>query len=411
MWVQVPMQCSLGYVLMFFHCISGGNVLLLNTWGKKSRPYMQALHFVFAFGAFVAPLIVQPFLEDRTTSLNNTASSTNGTNSTNSTITDNLVCSNQTGESTMPVTWAFWLGSIPLAATSVGFMAFVLVKACHVQNIQTQNEDTSKTNQGSVMYKVVILSLFSAFLLLYVGMEDAYGGYIFTFGVTSEPRLSDDKAAFLTSAFWGSFALARLASVPLARYLRPSKMICLDMIGCFIGSAVLVSQFTHGQCDRSQSTKLWTGTIILGVSMASIFPSAINFVEYFVTVSGKTASVLLVASSFGGMLVPLAVGHTIVESSVGPCSLMACSLVISVLSFVIFWLIKGAGRYFKRHGDGFVGMRFQAKQKNDEEIRKRQPDEVLQLLEENNEKFNGSQDRETWGFFFTMCSFFFKVIF
>lgn len=172
-------------------------------------------------------------------------------------------------------------------------------------------------------------------------------------------------------------------------------MICLDMIGCFIGSAVLVSQFTHGQCDRSQSTKLWTGTIILGVSMASIFPSAINFVEYFVTVSGKTASVLLVASSFGGMLVPLAVGHTIVESSVGPCSLMACSLVISVLSFVIFWLIKGAGRYFKRHGDGFVGMRFQAKQKNDEEVRKRQPDEVLQLLEENNERFNGSQDRET----------------
>lgn len=74
---------------------------------------------------------------------------------------------------------------------------------------------------------------------------------------------------------------------------------------------------------------------------------------------------------------------------------MACSLVISVLSFVIFWLIKGAGRYFKRHGDGFVGMRFQAKQKNDEEVRKRQPDEVLQLLEENNERFNGSQDRET----------------
>ncbi|PFX24485.1 sodium-dependent glucose transporter 1A-like [Stylophora pistillata] len=374
---------------------TGGNVLLLNTWGKKSRPYMQALHFVFALGAFVAPLIVQPFLEDGITSPNIPTNASNDTSSTTSSISDSPVCSNHTGENPMPVTWAFWLGSIPLVATGVGFMAFVVVRACHVQSIQTQNEETSKTNEGSLTYKVVILSLFSAFLLLYVGLEDAFGGYIFTFGVKSRPKLSDDKAAFLTSAFWGSFALARLVSVPLARYMRPSKMICIDMVGCFIGSAVLVSQFAHGQCDRSDPTKLWIGTIILGVSMASIFPSALNFAEYFVTVSGKIASVLLVASSSGGMLVPLAVGHTIVESSVGPCSLMACSVIISVLTFVIFWLIKGAGRYFKRHGDGFVGMRYQAKKKRAEEESKRQPDEVLQLLEENNERFNGSQERET----------------
>ena len=348
---------------------------------------MQALHFVFAFGAFVAPLIVQPFLQPFL------PSNTNGTNVTEPLQTQQNSCSNHTSGSTISVTWAYWIGSIPLAVTGVGFMAFVLVKACHVQSIQTQKEETPKPNQGSLTYKVVILSLFSAFLLLYVGMEEAFGGYIFTFGVTSNPKMTDENAAFLTSAFWGSFALARLASVPLARYLRPSKMLWIDMIGCLIGSAVLVSQFSDGQCDTAHPTKLWAGTVILGVSMASVFPSAINFAEYFVTVSGKTASVLLVASSFGGMLVPLAVGHTIVTSSVGPCSLMACSLVISVFTLVTFLLIKGASRYFKRHGDGFVGMRYQPNQAKAEEGSKREPDEVLQLLEQNNERFNGNQDR------------------
>ena len=44
------------------YSFSGGNVLCLNIWGMNSGPYMQALHFSFGVGAFVAPLIAEPFL-------------------------------------------------------------------------------------------------------------------------------------------------------------------------------------------------------------------------------------------------------------------------------------------------------------------------------------------------------------
>lgn len=366
---------------------------------------MQALHFVFAFGAFVAPLIVQPFLQDMSPELRNITEthSKNISNTTNetkfiNTTTYHLVnianCSvYNASESTMPVTWAYWISSLPLAVTAVGFIAFVLIKACSLQDTQNQQEDTAKSNEGRLAYRVVILSLFSVFLLLYVGLEIAYGGYIFTFGVKSSPSMSEDGAAFLTSAFWGSFALARLASVPLSRYLRPSKMLWLDMAGCMVGSAILLSQFSDLQCNRSDHTKLWAGTVILGISMASVFPSAINFAEYFVTVSGKTASVLLVAASFGEMLIPLAVGNTIVDTSVGPCSLMACAFVISVLTLLTYLLIVLVSRYFKR-STGFAGMMYQRNQEQHEDGRsKRQPDEVLQLLQQNNEEFfNGDQD-------------------
>ncbi|KAL9978346.1 hypothetical protein ACROYT_G015847 [Oculina patagonica] len=413
---------------------TGGNVLLLNTWGKKSRPYLQALHFVFAFGAFVAPLLVQPFLLEMNPTMSTTittmtptpaANATTATAittivtttianaTTNTTATTNIataatgvsnsVCGNySTDDGALPVARAYWIAAIPLGITGLGFIAFVLIKACSVQNAQSQTEDAPKSNQGSLLYKVIILSLFSAFLLLYVGLEVAYGGYIFTFGVKSDAQMSEDSAAFLTSAFWGSFALARLASVPLSKYLRPSKMLWLDMAGCLLGSTILVSQFTDFNCDSANLKKLWAGTVLLGISMASVFPSAISFAEYFVTVSGKTASVLLVAASFGEMLIPLAVGNTIVpkterSTSVGPCSLMACAFVISVLTLLTYFMITGASRYFKRKS-GFAGMLYQRNQAQDEGSRsKRQPDEVLQLLEQNNEEFfNGDQDRAVY---------------
>lgn len=45
-------------------CSAGGNVFCIKIWGKKSAPFMQSLYFAFGIGAFMAPLIAQPFLID-----------------------------------------------------------------------------------------------------------------------------------------------------------------------------------------------------------------------------------------------------------------------------------------------------------------------------------------------------------
>lgn len=41
---------------------TGGNVWCLDLWGRHSAPFMQGLHFCFALGALVAPLVAEPFL-------------------------------------------------------------------------------------------------------------------------------------------------------------------------------------------------------------------------------------------------------------------------------------------------------------------------------------------------------------
>ena len=43
---------------------TGVHAILMRMWGDKSGPCMQFLHFAFAFGAFIAPLISKPFISD-----------------------------------------------------------------------------------------------------------------------------------------------------------------------------------------------------------------------------------------------------------------------------------------------------------------------------------------------------------
>jgi len=38
------------------------NVWILEIWAEESGPFMQALHFTYGIGSFVAPLICEPFL-------------------------------------------------------------------------------------------------------------------------------------------------------------------------------------------------------------------------------------------------------------------------------------------------------------------------------------------------------------
>lgn len=38
------------------------NVWILEMWQEESGPYMQALHFTYGLGSFVAPLVCEPFL-------------------------------------------------------------------------------------------------------------------------------------------------------------------------------------------------------------------------------------------------------------------------------------------------------------------------------------------------------------
>ena len=310
--------------------VAGGNILLLRLWDDKSGPYMQALHFSYAVGTFVAPLLAEPFITqnsipDIPTSHycnpqpDDTSNATKNCTSINETLVSN--CTDSTDDdnnffNSIRFGWAYWISSFGMLLVAIPLIYFTAcTKRRHpqlYQQIIAQKENTDatkkkKSNKANVKhYKIFwtfIVTTCAIFLFCYIGIEYTYGSYIFTFAVTyKELCFSKSKAALLNAVYWGSFTVGRLAGIGIAM-LKVSTTIML--VSDFIGSmcAVLLLVILH-----KSDVVIWIGSALLGLSIASIFPSMLLWVDEYLEVTGKVTAVLVNGASLGDMVLPLTVG-------------------------------------------------------------------------------------------------------
>ncbi|KAL3898357.1 MAG: hypothetical protein SGPRY_012856, partial [Prymnesium sp.] len=132
------------------------------------------------------------------------------------------------------------------------------------------------------------VGLSSLVLLLYVGAEVAFGGYIFTYSIRAlnmshpeEPTevpgpqtacaLPPPPGRLLNSSFWGWLSLGRLLAVPASTRLSPARMLALATLGSFL-SALAFRYFSLP----------WIAASAFGLFMAPIFPSVITNAEQVV---------------------------------------------------------------------------------------------------------------------------------
>jgi hypothetical protein len=174
---------------------------------------------------------------------------------------------------------------------------------------------------------VLMLGLF---LFLYVGTESGYGSFIFTYAI-KQVRMQPQDAAYLTALFWFSFAGGRLLGVPLSLRFSSTQLIFADLFGCI--ASLLAILIVH-----DSAPVLWVGTFAYGLSVASIYPSAINYAESHFSVTGRVLSVLVVSASLGEALVPLLMGLSF-SSPTGPLGLILISMGVAVGAAVIFSII------------------------------------------------------------------------
>ncbi|KFV64276.1 Sodium-dependent glucose transporter 1, partial [Dryobates pubescens] len=287
---------------------TGGNVVILSTWGVESGPHMQALHFSFAVGAFLAPLLAKMAL--------------GGSDS------KGLPVAEQTNQSvlrpvpTAPAAPAATAATAAPAATAppapqhhgADFLWSYIVIGTYLLGVSvfffvlySKASSTREKSQASVQKKVyaryhyALLGLLFFFFLFYVGAEVTYGSYIFTYAKVFA-EMKDSEAATLNSVFWGAFAVCRAVAIFCATCLYPGTMIVLSLMGSAVSSFCLV--FFAGR-----PASLWLGTAIYGASMATVFPSGISWVEQYTVVQGKAASLFVVGAALGEMCIPAVVGY------------------------------------------------------------------------------------------------------
>jgi MFS transporter, FHS family, Na+ dependent glucose transporter 1 len=233
----------------------GCNTLLTWIHGEKVGPFMNGLHFFFGVGSFVAPLVfARVVLAD--------------------------------GE----IQWAYWIFSLltlPVAAW-FWFMPSPPIR-----------RRAPEASSGRSINGVFLLIVF--FFVFAVGLELGFGNWIYTFSARLH-LASETEAAYLTSAFWGAFSVGRLLGVGISSRLRPQTILLADLAGCLAAFALLLLW-------PASTLVLWAGTILMGLSIASVFATGMAFAEQRVSLTGTLVGWILVGGGVGGMVFPWLIGQ------------------------------------------------------------------------------------------------------
>ncbi|CAL8394883.1 unnamed protein product [Gadus morhua 'NCC'] len=305
---------------------TGGNVLVLQTWGAGAGPHLQALHFSFAAGAFISPVLAKLLIVADAPS----PSATPLTPPPNANASAALAPV-ATAPFSHPVMhsmssmWAYVIIGCFVLLTSLLFLLLLLCGGGRAG--APASPGGTPASRGPARHHTALIVMLSFFFFWYVGAEVAYGSFIFTYAkdyVGMAPR----AAAGLNSLFWGSFAACRGLAVLLAARLPPGALILASLGGSTL-SSLLLCLFS-----RSQPV-LWACSACYGAAMATTFPSGVAWVEQYTVVSGRAAAGFVVGAALGEMVLPAALGLLLERSADTPL-LMYLALLAAAVTSTLF---------------------------------------------------------------------------
>jgi fucose permease len=176
---------------------------------------------------------------------------------------------------------------------------------------------TGASKAGKRAWLAPLIPLF-LFVAMYMGTEQALGGWLFTYG-RQTAALDAAAASLLTSLFWLSLVAGRLAAIGILG--RASNRVTL-LGGVLVGTAgiillVLGSLF---------SPLLWLGTIVVGFGLGPLFPTTLALGAQLAPMrAGAISSILVASGSIGAMVLPYASGSVMART--GAAGSMACLVV------------------------------------------------------------------------------------
>lgn len=251
----------------------GTNVLIAETYPRRSVSALNLLNLFFGIGA-----VVGPALAGLTLALWGTA---------------------------LPALWtaiAVLLGLVPFLWALPQRRAGAAVAGAQ-PHLET----------GRV-YRVPALWLAGLLLFLYVGAEMGMGGWAAAF-MNRSVALALDQAALVASGFWLMLTIGRILAALLGTRLSSTRVLASSLAGALLGSVLLLIGLGNAAASIA-------AILVLGLSCGPIFPTVLAVTAgRFHGASGKASSVVIAMGSTGGMIMPWLQG--LAMESGGPRALAA----------------------------------------------------------------------------------------
>ncbi|XP_070572006.1 sodium-dependent glucose transporter 1A-like [Ptychodera flava] len=327
----------------------GCNLSCVNFWGKDSPPYVQAIHFCFAVGATIAPLIAGPFLIPQEQEHNSTIFDDNRNDESNGSLFL-TVEGDSLGSAPSLQTWIpYTIISLYNLLMSLPFFCLFCIESRRVRLLKKPRanlkkaRDPVRAEKKDKYFLVILLVLLGAFVFVYLGHESIYGNFLYTFAVSSDLGFTPETASYLNAAYWGSFAAFRFVAIFIASKVTPKTYLTIDIIGmCISCSALAIFGNTVAEV-------VWVATILLGASTASIYGSCISWAERYIKLTGKAIAVFAGSSALGDISLPWLMGYLFAVFGTG--ILMYAMLAVALGSACIYiCMLAFASRYGGRYG-------------------------------------------------------------
>ena len=263
----------------------GGNVNLLWVYQSQVGPYMNALHFCFGLGAFLAPIVMHHVM-------------------------------NLTGGA---ITWPFWVLSILFLPSLFGLW--------RLKSPINPEKEVDPRSGARIDYRLVVLMMVLFFV--YVGVETGFGGWIFTYA-TETGIANEAGASYMNSIFWGALTLGRLVSVLLAKRLKPAAILIGNFgLSIFFLGLILIWPLNP--------TVVWVVSAGLGFSLSSVFPTLLALGESRMKITGSVTGLFFLGSSLGGTLLPMVMGQ--IFEYVGAYQIMLTLFGGAILGLVVLFAV------------------------------------------------------------------------
>jgi FHS family Na+ dependent glucose MFS transporter 1 len=175
-----------------------------------------------------------------------------------------------------------------------------------------------------------VVGLFAVFFFLYIGVEISYPGWLVTYAV--EQDLSNEiEAAYLTSGFWAALTLGRLMAVPIARRVQLRYVLRAGLVGAYVSMSIILLW-------PMSLSAVWIGTLGLGLSIASMFPTMLALAERRMAVTGRVTRWFFIGVGLGGMSLPWLIGQRF--EAQGPTAAMAAILLLLIAMGVVHLVLS-----------------------------------------------------------------------
>ncbi|MBN2305945.1 MAG: MFS transporter [Anaerolineae bacterium] len=201
-------------------------------------------------------------------------------------------------------------------------------------------EDKAQETNTRFSYRVPLLWILGAMILLYVGIEAGIGTWTTAYIERTTP-FSEEEAALVTSAYWFALTGGRVAGALWGNRFTPYQVLWFSLIGAVAGGLLLA--LSTGNAAISIAA-----TVMLGFFHGPPFPTIIGITtEAFPRGPGRAAGLVAAMGGVGGAAMPWIQGQLL--DDVSPESSVIWIAVNSVIMLILYISVRSSSQRRARH--------------------------------------------------------------